>query len=140
MRHKLAALVLASAIALCVATANAQSEEAPALAPAASDARVVDMQRFCGRRNAQQRYYPTQALERRIEGRAVLDCTLTQEGALQGCQVIEETPQNMRFGDAALRIACHIRVTETTPSDANTQIYEREGVRRVRRAINFRLQ
>src|SRR5262245_33444525 len=68
--------------------------------PEASDAPVVSMQRFCARNS--QRYYPPRALSRRVNGDVVLDCVIGSEGALATCQVVEEEPRRMGFGDASL--------------------------------------
>jgi TonB family protein len=135
MNAKLAAIAIVALIVTGVA-ANAESQEAVPEIPAASDAPVVDMDRFCGRQRNAQRFYPPEALERRTEGQALLDCSVA-DGAVQECQVVEETPRDMRFGEAALRITCHARAAPS--SDASSQVYERDGVRRLRRTIRFRL-
>lgn len=50
------------------------------------------------------RYYPRRALERGVEGQAVLNCLVSTTGALS-CTVLSETPHDWGFGEAALRIA-----------------------------------
>ena len=50
------------------------------------------------------RFYPARALQRGMEGRAVLDCRVSATGALS-CVVVSETPAGWGFGQAALRIA-----------------------------------
>ena len=54
-------------------------------------------------------YYPRRALERGVEGVVQLDCRVSVIGELQ-CVVRSETPQNMGFGAAALRIAADHRM------------------------------
>lgn len=49
-------------------------------------------------------YYPRRAIDRNIEGDALLDCLVTTAGTLQ-CSVVSETPTGWGFGEAALRIA-----------------------------------
>jgi hypothetical protein len=51
-------------------------------------------------------YYPKRALQREIEGVAVLDCTLTEQRTLQSCRVVREEPARIGFGIAALKVAC----------------------------------
>jgi periplasmic protein TonB len=50
------------------------------------------------------RYYPRRAIERNIQGEALLDCLVSTAGTLQ-CSVISESPEGWGFGAAALRIA-----------------------------------
>jgi TonB family protein len=141
MQVKLAALCLAAAIVIA-ATVNAASQETPASsqALAASDAPVIDMEQHCNSRSVRRGgpFYPTQAMARGIEGRVVLDCALTDDDRLSACQIVEETPANMQFGQASLRLACDPRFT-ASGAGSNTQLYERNGVRRVRRVVNWRI-
>ena len=51
-----------------------------------------------------ERFYPRRALERGIEGRAVLDCYVSTIGALT-CSIVSETPSGFGFGEAAQRIS-----------------------------------
>jgi protein TonB len=51
------------------------------------------------------RAYPKDALARGMSGRAVIQCTVTAEGKLADCQVIEERPAGKGFGEAALSLA-----------------------------------
>lgn len=59
--------------------------------------------------NAFARYFPSEAVERRIDGSAVLDCLVTDRGALN-CRVMEESPVGMGFGGAALGVAGDFRL------------------------------
>lgn len=40
-----------------------------------------------------------------MEGNAVIDCTLAATGALRDCVVVAESPANVWFGVASLRMA-----------------------------------
>ncbi|WP_395647559.1 TonB family protein [Terricaulis sp.] len=59
------------------------------------------------------RYYPREAFERGVSGRAVLDCIVAAAGHLD-CTVVEETPEGHAFGEAALRVSRHFRMAPTT--------------------------
>lgn len=49
-----------------------------------------------------QAVWPIEALRDGVGGRAVLDCQVSPQGALEGCTVREEAPEGMGFGAAAL--------------------------------------
>jgi protein TonB len=51
------------------------------------------------------RYYPDRAQRMELEGRATLSCTVDARGTLNGCTVVEETPDSAGFGDAAMRLS-----------------------------------
>jgi protein TonB len=55
------------------------------------------------------RFYPERAIRRGVEGQVRLDCLVTVGGALN-CRIIEETPRNWGFGEAALSIAREYRM------------------------------
>jgi len=78
-------------------------------------------------------HYPRRAIERNLEGRAVIDCGVDNSGLLQGCRVISEAPENEGFGTAALAAAWDFKMTPLTrdgvPLDSGT----------VRIPINFKL-
>lgn len=61
------------------------------------------------------RYYPMQAARRELQGRAVLACAVTAEGTLTGCKVVEESPTDVGFGDAALKLSTRYRMRSTLP-------------------------
>lgn len=71
--------------------------------------------------------YPPAAMSANIEGRAVLDCSLTAAGEVTACRVVSETPAGMGFGVAAVTLA------QTTMRAAPT------NVRRVHIPVTFRL-
>jgi len=49
-----------------------------------------------------QPYYPKEAEKKRIEGSALIHCTITKEGRANDCRVISETPVGYGFGNAAI--------------------------------------
>jgi protein TonB len=57
------------------------------------------------------RYYPPRALRRSIEGHVRIDCVVDVSGWLTNCTVLEETPADWGFGQAALRIAREHRMS-----------------------------
>jgi TonB family protein len=59
------------------------------------------------------RYYPERALRREVEGRVVLDCSVSVRGVLD-CAVVSETPANWGFGEAALRISGDYQMVPAT--------------------------
>jgi TonB family protein len=58
------------------------------------------------------RYYPAQALEQNLSGRAVLECLVNEDGSLR-CAVTEESPSGANFGLAALGIAGAFRLPQS---------------------------
>lgn len=51
------------------------------------------------------RVYPRDALRHNVSGRAVFSCQVTEKGELTDCKVLQETPPNEGFGEAALKLA-----------------------------------
>ena len=51
------------------------------------------------------RFFPGAAMVTEKSGRATVRCTVTVEGTLSACSVMEEYPVDYGFGDAALRMA-----------------------------------
>ena len=50
-------------------------------------------------------YYPDRAQRMEVEGKATIACTVSARGTLESCSVSDETPADMGFGDAALKIS-----------------------------------
>lgn len=51
------------------------------------------------------RYYPDRAARMEVEGSATISCSVTARGTLESCSIVSETPDNMGFGDAAMRMS-----------------------------------
>ncbi len=58
--------------------------------------------------------YPQRALQLNRTGDAVLDCAVTSAGALTACTVASESPANLGFGAAALKLAKRFRMSPRT--------------------------
>jgi protein TonB len=87
----------------------------PAPAPAAGPPVITRpnwLQRPTGEQMA--RYYPARAIEREQEGTAVLSCRVTATGAVERCSVAGQTPANLGFGAAALKLAPYFRMSPET--------------------------
>ena len=63
---------------------------------------------------AMTRWYPPQAAEQGIEGKAVLSCTVTAGGSVAGCAVVSETPRGYGFGSAAQKLSRYFRMSPRT--------------------------
>ncbi len=51
------------------------------------------------------RYYPDEAVDNSVSGRAAIKCQVTLDGRLINCSVVSESPAGMGFGEAALKMA-----------------------------------
>ncbi len=49
--------------------------------------------------------YPDRAIRTNQGGRATIECKVSAAGVLEDCHVIEESPGDLGFGDAAMRLA-----------------------------------
>jgi TonB family protein len=61
-------------------------------------------------------HYPVRAQFRNTDGRAVIECRVLADGNLSACVVIEQTPIDFGFGDAALSLARHFQLAKYTPA------------------------
>lgn len=48
--------------------------------------------------------FPAEAFKRGIDGKAVISCNITTQGALNGCTVVSESPAGKGFGAAAIAL------------------------------------
>ena len=60
------------------------------------------------------REYPARALTLDRSGSALLQCQVEANGGLSGCAVLSETPQELGFGKAALRLSKRFRMSPRT--------------------------
>ena len=60
------------------------------------------------------KFYPDRAQRLNIEGSTVISCVVALDGAAQNCRVVRETPADMGFGDAALKLARSFRFKPMT--------------------------
>lgn len=72
------------------------------------------------------RVYPSEALRQHLNGQALLKCTVDTEGYLFDCEVRQETPPGVGFGNAALEITAYMRMNPATsqgvPTTAQVEI------------------
>ena len=47
-------------------------------------------------------------------GKAVISCGVTAAGSVTGCRVVSESPDDMGFGAAALKLARYFRMSPQT--------------------------
>jgi len=66
------------------------------------------------------RHYPPAALAAGIEGSAIVECQVADDGRLHACSVLEETPPGPGFGEAALRLTAYFRMASHTRDGAAT--------------------
>jgi protein TonB len=128
-------LGLAAVLSLLIAGVSGAQEVAVDPHPSPPNPAVLTTVMWLERPSAADfaRYYPRPALRSRIEGRAVLDCTVDAEGLLS-CTVATEDPEGQGFGEAALSLSRHFRMAQQTRDGRPT-----EGGR-ARVPITFRLQ
>jgi len=60
------------------------------------------------------RVYPRAALGHRVTGSAMLHCIVSTEGYLSDCTIVNETPQDAGFGNAALEATGFMRMKPAT--------------------------
>jgi hypothetical protein len=104
----------------CVALAFAASahgqparEAAPPGAPAKSQVAVITNPNWVRLPTADElgRYFPPEATS---TGLVILECEVTAEGGLAGCVALNESPEGMGFGKAALKMSGLFRMTPRT--------------------------
>src|SRR5262249_20580533 len=88
-------------------------EPARGVPPAAADAEVTEIHQ----RDLQRRYYPRAALERKLEGKASVDCIVRDNGQLDTCWVKEEMPAGSGFGGATLNLVNPMTLVSALPTD-----------------------
>jgi len=87
--------------------AVALSGAAIAQEPSNQSPRLVEPSDWIRRPTGQDiaRFFPPEAARKNISGEAVIACTVTSEGLLADCEVVEETPAGLGFGEAALKVS-----------------------------------
>jgi len=62
------------------------------------------------------RYYPEKAQRAGVEGAATISCIVNASGLLHDCTVVEETPADYGFGEAAIKMSVLFRMRPLTKS------------------------
>jgi len=69
-------------------------------------------------------YYPERANRNDVEGKSTFRCSVTARGQLVNCVILSETPADMNFGDATLRLTKLFKLRpmtkDGTPVDGGT--------------------
>lgn len=99
MRWKIAALLLGLATSATMARAEVRSFSTVDLRTSTP----IDWQRLPSGEDLQ-RYYPSEAMQQRLEGRATISCAVDTRGYFHECLKLSEAPQGLGFGDAAVRM------------------------------------
>lgn len=60
------------------------------------------------------RFYPDRAVRMETEGKATISCEVTDAGAVSACRVVSESPADMGFGAAALKLAKYFKMSPQT--------------------------
>lgn len=76
--------------------------------------------------------YPPRALAAEIAGRATISCVATVAGTLRDCEATSESPPGYRFGQAAVAVSRHYRLSPRTVDGAAVES-------RVNLTINWRM-
>ena len=86
------------------------------LAPAEPVATTISVPKWLRRPNGDDvaRVYPQPALKHGVSGTAIMTCVVTATGAMSQCELNDEHPSGMGFGDAALRLSPLFAMTRTT--------------------------
>lgn len=67
------------------------------------------------------RYYPDRAQRMGVAGEAVVTCVVAADGSLDACVLESESPSDMGFGEAALKLATLFRL-QLAPGDVGSKI------------------
>jgi protein TonB len=98
--------------------ASLTAEAGPAVEPTAAQQgpAVISNPRWLSRPSGDQmaRAYPQRAIALGRSGSVVLDCGVVASGAVSGCSIASETPAQLGFGVAALRLSKHFRMSPRT--------------------------
>lgn len=105
----------------------------PILPPPPNGARLIENPQWLRRPDGQEfaKYYPDRAQRMMVAGHALVECSVTSEGSLSSCILLDEDPTEFGFGDAAIRLMPLFRMK---PLDADG-LPVAGGVARV--TINF---
>ena len=68
--------------------------------------------------NAFSKYYPGVAMDRDLSGAVTMQCVVSANGQVHGCNVTTETPKGVGFGDAAKKLAPFFRMSPQTKDGA----------------------
>ena len=84
--------------------------------PAADPPKIIGRPQWIARPNGRDlaRVYPDRAVRLGLEGAATLSCEVTAAGTVRACAVTAETPADMGFGGAALKLAPSFRMSPQT--------------------------
>lgn len=115
--------MIVAALALCASAGGASAQPSAATPPPTSTAPAPQP---TGRPqwqtlpdgDALRAFYPPRALELNSAGSATITCTATANGSLADCRVASETPEDIGFGEAALRLSAQFRMQPTTTTGA----------------------
>lgn len=88
----------------------------PAPPPVAAPDPVIRQPMWVRRPSGEEmaRFYPDRALRMEVSGRATIHCAVTATGTLTGCRVTAESPEEMGFGAAALKLARFFKMSPQT--------------------------
>lgn len=88
----------------------------PAPTPAPETPKVVARPQWITRPGGRElaRVYPDRAVRLGLEGTATLSCEVAAAGTVRACTVSGETPADLGFGAAALRLAPYFRMSPQT--------------------------
>lgn len=67
-------------------------------------------------------YYPARALRMEVQGRAVIDCAVQAGDRLGDCRIVEETPADMGFGAASIKLVTRtftVKTKDGRPANAD---------------------